>query len=428
MKRITIITAILLVTRFMYGQMSLNDCLEYAAEHAHDNIFSRLELSKATVDKRITAAELMPDLSFSSSGNLSFGRNIDPETNTYDNKQTLSTGFGLNLSVPLFDGMVRLNNLKAAETARRRRMTDAEIERDRISFDVIRSFFNVAYCTAMVDQMKMQLQRDSLDLEATRRWESVGVKSGADVAQLEALVATDEFELTNQRGLLAKAYHTLKGAMGMPPDGEPLRLTFDVPEFLPEAGAMNPRVTEAQLALRQSELELRAARGLFSPRISLSGGISTSYYRMFGSNSTAAAGFSRQWHDNMGQYVGVSVAIPLFTGLATTNRLKRAKINVEQSRVKLEKARYDVERETADARLDLLTASAELEAARKRLDAEMAAYDAVHRRYELGNASVIDLYTAGAQLTAAKAACEGKRIQVIISKITLSYYYGAKLI
>ncbi|MDE6810036.1 MAG: TolC family protein, partial [Muribaculaceae bacterium] len=83
MKRTIIIFATILTARVMSGQMTLNDCLVYAAEHAHDNILNRLEVSKATADKRIAASDLMPSLSLSSRGNLSFGRNIDPETNTY---------------------------------------------------------------------------------------------------------------------------------------------------------------------------------------------------------------------------------------------------------------------------------------------------------------------------------------------------------
>ncbi|MDE6267219.1 MAG: TolC family protein [Muribaculaceae bacterium] len=428
MKLFTTITTAILTVPALFGQMTLNDCLIYASEHSHDIIISRLNVSKAEADKRITVADMLPYLSMSSSGNLSFGRNIDPETNTYDNKQTLSTGFGLNLSLPLFDGLVRFNNLKVAEMARRRRLSDVEIERDRISFDVIKAFYNVAYCKAMVEQMEMQLHRDSLDLAATVHAERLGTKSGADVAQMEALVATDRFELANQNGLLAKSYYTLKGSMGMPPDSAPVDLIFDAPEFNTDPTAVNPRVEEARQALRQSEYELRAARGAFSPKISLNGGISTSYYRMFGSGAYSAGSFSRQWHNNMGEYIGFSVSIPLFTGFATTNRLKRAKINLEESRVKLEKTRYEVARETSEAELDLRTATIELEAAEKRLEAEQVAYDAVHRRYELGSASVIDLYTSGAQLATAKAAVEGKRIQRIISDITLKYYNGAKLI
>ena len=201
------------------AQMSLNDCLVYARDHAHGNILGSLEVERANIDKRLAAADLMPHVGLSSSGNISFGRNIDPETNTYDNKKTLSTGFGLQMSLPLFDGLVSINNLKAARVARLRQIDAAQIEQDRISLEVVRAFYNVSYCKAMVGQMCQQLERDSTDLAATERGEQLGMKSGADVAELRALVAADEYELSNQRSLLAKAYLSLRSVMGMELDG-----------------------------------------------------------------------------------------------------------------------------------------------------------------------------------------------------------------
>lgn len=428
MKRPLIILSLFFIVQSVYGRMTLNDCLRYASLHAHDNILNELEVRKASVEKRITASDLMPYLSASTSGNISFGRNIDPETNTYDNKQTLSTGFGLNLSIPVFDGLVRINNLKIMEIAKRRRKSTAEIERDRISFEVIRTFYQVSYCQAMVRQMASQLERDSLDLVATLRGESLGVKSGADVAQLEALVATDRSELVNQEGMLSKAHMALKGAMGMAPDAELPELDWDSREPESGGGYSNPRITEAQLGVRQSEYELKVARGAYSPRISLNGGVSTSYYRLFGNKVSGSPGFGRQWHDNMGEYIGFSITIPLFTGLATFNKVRRARINVEESRVRLEKTLYEVERETAEAMLDVTTSETELEAASRRLEAEQIAYDAVRRRFELGSATAVDLYTSGAKLMAARAGLESTRIRKIISEITLSYYMGTPLL
>ena len=239
MKQMIVILTVLLTLLPASARMTLNDCLRYAVEHAHDNIINRLEVEKASADKRIAASELMPSFSLSSSGNLSFGRNIDPETNTYDNKQTLSTGFGLYMSIPVFDGLVKINNLKIANIARQRQMSQLDIDRDRITFDVIKAFYNVDYCNAMVNQMKTQLQRDSLDLVATQRAENLGVKSGADVARLVALVASDEYELANQRGLLAKAFSSLKSAMGMPLDDQPLNLDFDTPLVFGKENVLN---------------------------------------------------------------------------------------------------------------------------------------------------------------------------------------------
>ena len=102
-------------------------------------------------------------------------------------------------------------------------------------------------------------------------------------------------------------------------------------------------------------------------------------------------GFREQWKNNMGQYIGVSVSIPLFTGLSTVSKVKRAKLELLASRVRLSQTRYEVERETAEAALDLRNANDELTAATKRLEAEEIAYRAVRRKFELGSASAIGL-------------------------------------
>lgn len=411
----------------MSAGMTLNDCLVYARDHAHANVLGALGVEKAEAERRIALSGVMPDVSFTSGGNISFGRNIDPETNTYDNKKTLSSSFGLQMSLPLFDGLVSLNNIKAARVARLRMEKQAQIEQDRISLEVIRAFYNVSYCKAMVSQMQSQLSRDSTDLAATERGERLGTKSGADVAEMKALVAADEFELTNQRNLLAKAYLALRGLMGMPISEEPLDLEEDTTDMAGADKSPNPRIAEAQLAVDESRYNLRMAKGSLSPRLSLSGGISTSFYKMIG-DKVAAPSFSSQWHDNMGEYIGVSLVIPLFTGLSSVNKVKRAKIEMKESVTRLEQTRYEIEKETREAELDLRGATDELRAATRRLDAEQLAFTAVRRKYELGNASAIELYTSSAKLAAARASLEGKRIQRIISSITLGYYRGEKLI
>lgn len=95
--------------------MTLNDCLVYARDHSPRNLVNRIEVCQAAMATRLAASDLMPSVGLSSGGSLSFGRNIDPETNTYDNRKTLYTGFGLSMSLPLFDGLVSVNNLKAAK-------------------------------------------------------------------------------------------------------------------------------------------------------------------------------------------------------------------------------------------------------------------------------------------------------------------------
>lgn len=408
--------------------MTLRDCLIYAQEHAHANRLNRLETEAAAADKRISAADLMPYLGLGSNGSLSFGRNIDPETNTYDNKKTLGTGFGLEMSIPLFDGLVRINNLKALKIAEHRKQKAELVEQDRISLEVIKGFFNISYCKAMTEQMEKQLMRDSTDLAAVRRSLELGTKSGADVAELEAIVAADRYELLNQQNLLRKADLTLRTAMGMPLADTPLMIA-DETEVATMEGVVRtlPEIEEAGMAVMESQAYLRAAKGGYSPRISFNAGISTSYYRMMGVKAEFPS-FSRQFRDNMGEYLSLSFSLPIFDGLATRNRVRKAAILLRESETRLEQTRYRIEQAFEEARLDHESAIEELAAANSRLEAEQLAYNAMRRKYELGAASAIELYTSSSKLAQAQANLVGKRIQRVISEITLRYYQGYPLI
>ena len=418
--RLIALIAFFIVARLAQAGMTLNDCLVYAREHAHRNIVNSIEVSLA-------ASALMPEVDLSASGNMSFGRNIDPETNAYDNRKTLYSGFGLQMSIPLFDGLVGVNNLRAAKTGRLRREEGARADADEISIEVIKAFYNVSYCKAMVGQMEQQLERDLRNLRAVEKGVELGSKSGADLAEVEAIVAADRYELTNQNSLLEKAHLRLKSCMGMPLDGGEPELTEEEYEGEADAGFENPRIAEARLALKESRYYLKAAKGRFSPVISLNMGVSTSYYRIYGDGYQTPR-FSQQWRDNMGRYVGFTVGVPLFTGLSRINGVRKASLEVSRREILLDEARYEADRQKAEARLDLESAVEELCAAEARVRAEEAAYNAVQRKFELGGASAIDLYTSGAKLATARANFEGKRIRRIISRILLGYYNGEKLI
>ena len=48
------------------AQMTLNDCLVYARDHAPRNVINGITVRQAAVDSRIAASDLMPSLRLSS--------------------------------------------------------------------------------------------------------------------------------------------------------------------------------------------------------------------------------------------------------------------------------------------------------------------------------------------------------------------------
>lgn len=413
--------------------MSLTDCLAYAREHAFANKSNRLAVEQTRMDKHIQASAMMPSVGLYTSGNVSFGRSVDPETNTYDTKNTFSNGYSLTMSLPVFDGLVSINNYRAARMAELSQKKSAENEADQISLAVIRSFYNIIYYAALETQMEKQLESDRHNLAVTERQEKLGVKSRGDIDDMRAIVAGDEYELLNQQNLRRKAMLELKAQMGMPVDEE-----IAVKDGTPDDGLtqetssssafmsafnVHPRIMQAEHELQRSRYQVRAAYGNFMPSISLSGGVSTSYYKMLGSDYKAPS-FSSQWHNNMGQYVGFSLSLPLFNGLANIKRLKRAKLNYSQRQVELDKTRYEIERTLSEARLDVDAAESEWHAAQTRAEAEEVSNRAIQRKYELGGVSPMDLYTSNSKLASARAALVGKHIQLVINRMVYSYYKG----
>lgn len=408
-------------------QMTLQDCMIYAREHAHANISARLKVDQSSADIKLQVSGLMPKINSNIGGSMSFGRNIDPETNTYDTRKTLSTSLGVGLAIPLFDGLVSVNSLKAAKTARLMQVQSAQIEQDRISIEVIKAFCNVGYCKAMVQQMQSQLSRDSLALTFTDRAFRLGTKSRADLAEIEAVVANSEYELINRQNLLRKAYLTLKATMGMEPDGEPVDIVYSDWQDRMPAMAENPKVTYARLAVKEGRYTLKAAKGQWLPTLSFSAGLNTSFYRLV-DRSLQSPGFGRQLKDNLGEYLSLSLSIPIFDGLASASRVKKASVQVKLLQNELDRTIYETEKELKEAQLSLAGSIQEATAAQKRYEAEAVANNAITRKYELGAASPTDLYTSGAKLAAARAALEGKKIQSFIDKILLEYYNGTPLI
>ena len=60
-----------------------------------------------------------PEISAQTYAYNQYGRNLDPETNTYNNVTTFYNGYSANAGFTLFDGFQSVNNMRMAKTAAR---------------------------------------------------------------------------------------------------------------------------------------------------------------------------------------------------------------------------------------------------------------------------------------------------------------------
>ena len=120
-------------------------CMQYAVEHNHEVRLQALALDDRHALRLQAVGAFLPQVEASTSGQYNFGRAIDPETNTYTDVSTFYNGYGLSASLPVFDGMRRLHELRMARADVLMGRSGLQAERDRVALAVMQSYADVLY-------------------------------------------------------------------------------------------------------------------------------------------------------------------------------------------------------------------------------------------------------------------------------------------
>ena len=114
----TFAVSILLTPLHAQEPMSLEDCMAYAVEHSTTVGQQVNSLESSRQDYISAVASALPSIGASTGGNVSFGRSIDPETNTYTTTSTFSNSYGISASMTVFNGLSTINSIRATKVLR----------------------------------------------------------------------------------------------------------------------------------------------------------------------------------------------------------------------------------------------------------------------------------------------------------------------
>jgi Outer membrane protein len=216
----TFITLALLLTAGGVGAqertLTADDCMRYAVEHNHDIRISQLSQDTRRAERTGAIGAFLPSVNGSIGAQYNFGRAIDPETNTYTNVSTFYNGYSVQATLPVFDGFQRINQLRAAKASLLMGSSQLRAQQDELALQVFEAYCNVLYYQGTVKMAEEKREQSQLTLRQTQVMAEVGQKSEADVAQMEAQLAGDDYEITRQQNELSTALLTLKQLMNYP--------------------------------------------------------------------------------------------------------------------------------------------------------------------------------------------------------------------
>ena len=421
MKRILLILALL--SPALAGAQDLNhpwtlqECLDWALEHNLTVKQSELNVAQREIQLNTSKNAYFPNVSGSANESVNFGRGLT-EDNTYTTgATTTNTSFSIGAGMNLFDGMARPNNVKLSQLNLDASLADLERVRDDIRVSVAKAYVQVLYDYDIVDVAKDQLKLDQAQVERLQAMVENGKASQAELSQQKATLAQSSFTLVQAENNLRNALLDLSQLLDFPnADGFSIvkpdiavgdHLLARPEDIYADAVEQRPGVKAEQLRLSGSDLSIKIAKAGWSPTLSLSGGIGTSYYTN-----------SRNPYPQ---------DAPIFDRFSTRNNVRTARLNRELQQITLDKAKQSLHKEIQQAHANALAAEAKYRSASEAATASEDAFVLAQAKYENGKATVTEYNEARTRLAKARSDKAQAACEYLFQSRLLEFYRGSAL-
>lgn len=419
---------------------TLNDCMKYALEHNQGVKKQQYTNDSYKQDYYNAIAAYAPGIGGNIGAVMSYGRSIDPATNTYTTTGNLSNSYSISASMPVFAGFTCFNNLRMTRAMQLMGVSRLQQIKDELALNTMKAYFNLLFCRSEVDFAMDQLSASKITLSRTAKENELGLKSEADLAQIESQVASDELLLIQKQNNADMALLSLKQQMNFPLN-DSLQVETDINKYecLTAADSMavgdlidfalvnNPRMQASNFNVRQSKYSYYYYIGRYFPSLYVGGGYSTNYYKNLKSVNTTDP-FWNQIRDNRGYYFQASVSIPIFNNLSRRSAANKYRNSYKIAMEENSETERAIQTEIAQTVMEMKGYDKEYEQASKKVEAALLSHKAAVQKFEIGTLDPIQLQTSANLLLQAKSQQLNARLQYIVRTRLVEYYNGEPLV
>ena len=416
---------------------SMDECMKYAVENSPKVKKAHYQEDNYKADRLAAFGSFLPSIGAETNARYNYGRSIDPETNTYINTSTFNNSYGISSSAPLFAGGRLVNQWRMAKFSSLLGKQESRLTEDELAINTMQAYISAVFYRENAKLATETLEESKQLLRKTQLMEEIGLRGKADVAEIEAQVAANDYNLTHQENQYKIAILTLKEMMNYEASVHlALDTTITSPQYILDSESAdaifayalenNPKMQQASMALKVSRMQQLIEKGRLFPTISLYAGVSTNYYENLTSGNPIS--FNSQFKNNRGEYFGVVFSVTLFDRLNRTTSIRKARNNMnialEQQNETQRQLQISIEKAIADR--DGFTK--EIVQMERQVNANHIVYTQSMRKYEEGLTDPIDLQTNTNKLVESKIILLQKRLMHIAATKQVEYYKGKSLI
>ena len=395
---------------------TLEDCINYALEKNIQLQQDKISLQESEIDIKDARASLFPTLSFSTGHNM-VNRPYQEQSATVsgteiissNDKTTYNGNYGLNAQWTLWNGGKRLNNLKQQKTNRDIAQLSVSETENMLQEQIAQLFIQILYADESIRINKGTLEVSEATYQRGKELFNEGSISKADLAQLEAQVSNDKYQVVSAESSLRNYKLQLKQLLEL--DGtEEMDLILpqldneDVMKLLPSqtdiyqtALAIRPEIQSGKLSIENAKLGISAAKSGYYPTISLSAS----------SSSTTNSASTNNWAQQMNK-----------------SNVQKAKLQYNTSQLELVNKQKELYSTIESLWLDALNAQQQYAAAETKVKSSQTSFDMVSEQFNLGMKNTVELLTEKNNLLSAKQELVQAKYMAILNRTLLNFYAG----
>jgi outer membrane protein len=393
------------------------------------------EMKIVKAQKAQTRGEIAPTISANLDGYRASGNTfLQQEARTINTtSEGLNASFGANMNI--FSGFSQVNAIK---------MTNAGFEAqqkliERTSQEVI---FNVSsqFLQVLLDEEFLKIAEDNLKTqELLFRQISTMVEAGnkpkSDLYDQKALVKNNELlvlqaknKLSNDKSQLAitlqvdpvNSIHVIDPNWNL---DEILLMQLDLKELYAASIANRPDLKQFEYSEIMAQKSMAISKAFFAPSLYAFYNFGTRY------NDQSIRSVEQQLTiDNKSSSYGLSLSIPIYSGLRNRTRFVTRKVELENAEINTENLRKTILNDVQQAYQNFLDVRSSYEVSLARFEAAALALQVQQEKYNLGVGSLVELTNANNNYVDAAAGSARAKLSLLFQKVILEYHTGTLII
>ena len=443
MRKVILIGVILLTATSAFAQKhwTLQDCINYAMENNITLQKSMLQKQSATEDLKGARAALLPTLSASTNQSLGYQPWKDAgiatvtngTVNTKVDKTSYNGSYSLSGQWTVWNGNRNINTIKLDKLAEAEAELSTQETANSIQERIAQIFAQILYLDENVKVNEQMLETSLKNEDRGKEMVAVGKMSKADLAQLSAQRANDEYNIVEAKSQLMNYKLQLKQLLEITdeeqfdvaiPEISDERILAEIPSLqsvYEQALMSRPEIERSQLAIKSSDVSVSLAKAGWMPSVNVTGGVTTS------TNSLSSNGWGTQIKTNTNASLGLGVSVPIYDGRSTKTSVNKAKIQQLQAKLDLQDQQKTLYSDIQQYWLNALTNQQKYKAAASSVESAQQSYDLLSEQFRLGLKNIVELMTGKDNLLSAQQNQLQSKYQTLYNQQMLHFYQGGEI-